>query len=190
VARLARIVIPDVPHHVVQRARPGLPLFASDTDYAEYRDILLRNLRGVRLVSACLLPDHVHLIAIPQTVDALARMMGETRRLFARYKGLGPQGLWRGRYQSCPLDEAHAAAALAYVSFNPVRAGLVDEPDQWPWLVGEKHVDAPADERRIEAIRRATRTGRPAGNADFYARIEYELGRSFKLRRRGRKPRW
>ncbi len=71
-----------------------------------------------------------------------------------------------------------------------MRAGLVNDPGQWPWLVGEKYVDAPADERRIETIRRATRTGRPAGNADFYARIEYELGRSFKLRRRGRKPRW
>ena len=118
-ARLARIVIPDMHHHVVQRVRPGVALFASDTDYAEYRDILVRNLRGLRLISACLMPDHVHMIAVPETADALARMMGETRRLFARYKGLGPQGLWRGRYQSCPLDAAHARAALAYVSFNP-----------------------------------------------------------------------
>jgi putative transposase len=190
VARLARIVIPDLAHHVVQRARSGLTLFANDADYAEYRDILLRNLRGVRLVSACLLPDHVHLIAIPRTSDALARMMGETRRLFARYKGLGPQGLWRGRYQSCPLDEAHVAAALAYVNFNPVRSGLVDDPAQWPWLIGEKHVDAPGDERLIESIRRATRTGRPAGDADFYARIEYELGRSLRPKKRGRRARW
>ena len=76
-------------------------------------------------------------IAVPQAGDALARMMGETRRLFARYKGTGPQGLWRGRYQSCPLDEAtHAKAALAYVSFNPVRAGL-GRDGQWPWLMGE-----------------------------------------------------
>lgn len=189
-ARLARIVVPDAPHHVVQRVRSGLMLFASDADYAEYRDILLRNLRGVRLVAACLLPDHVHLIAIPQTTEALARMMGETRRLFARYKGLGPQGLWRGRFQSCPLDESHAAAALAYVNFNPVRAGLVEDPAQWPWLIGEKNAAAPADEHRIAAIRRATRTGRPAGDADFYSRIEYEFGRSFKPRRRGRKARW
>jgi putative transposase len=190
VARLARIVIPNVPHHVVQRARSGLKLFANETDYTEYCDILLRNLREVRLVSACLLPDHVHLIAVPPTIDALARMMGETRRLFARYKGLGPHGLWRGRYQSCPLDEAHTMAALAYVSFNPVRAGLVADPAEWPWHVGEKTVDAPLDEHRIEAIRRATRTGRPAGDADFYARIEYELGRSLKPRKRGRKARW
>jgi putative transposase len=190
VARLARIVIPDVAHHVVQRVRSGLRLFADDADYTEYRNILLRNLRGVRLVSACLLPDHVHLIVIPQTPDALARMMGETQRLFARYKGLGPQGLWRGRYQSCALDETHATAALAYVSFNPVRARLVNDPSQWPWVVGEKPVDTPADERLIETIRRATRTGRPAGDADFYARIEYEIGRSLKPRRRGRKARW
>ena len=189
-ARLARIVIPDVPHHVVQRVRSGVVLFADDADYAEYRDILLRNLRGVELVSACMMPDHVHLVAIPQAADALARMMGETRRLYARHKGLGPQGLWRGRYQSCPLDEAHAQAALAYVSFNPVRAGLVADPGQWPWLIGEKHLALPADERHIEAIRRATRTGRPAGAADFYTRIEYELGRSLKPKKRGRKARW
>lgn len=189
-ARLARIVVPDVPHHVVQRARSGLTLFAHDADYAEYRDILARNLRGSRLVSACLMPDHVHLIAIPSDSDALARMMGETRRLFARYKGLGPQGLWRGRYQSCPLDDEHAKAALAYLSFNPVRAGLASKPSDWKWLLGETSLDAPADERQVQAIRAATRTGRPAGNADFYARIEYELGRSLKPKKRGRKTRW
>jgi putative transposase len=190
VARLARIVIPDVPHHVVQRVRPGLVLFADEADYAEYRDILLRNLRGIDLVSACLMPDHVHLIAVLRTADALARMLGETRRLFARHKGLGSQGLWRGRYQSCPLDEAHAKAALAYVISNPVRAGLVRAPAQWPWLMGETHLDGPADERQIDTIRRATRTGRPAGGADFLARIEYELGRSLKPKKRGRKARW
>jgi putative transposase len=190
VARFARIIVPGVPHHVVQRVRPGLVLFANNADYGEYRDILMRNLRGLRLISACLMPDHVHLIANPETTDALARMMGETRRLFARYKGLGPQGLWRGRYQSCPLDEAHARAALAYVSFNPTRAGLVQEPAEWPWLIGEKPSDTPADERHIETIRRATRTGRPAGDADFYARIEYESGRSLRPKKRGRKARW
>ncbi|MFZ5678033.1 MAG: transposase [Pseudomonadota bacterium] len=189
-ARLARIVIPDVPHHVVQRARPGLKLFGDDGDYAEYSDMLARNLRGARLVSACLMPDHVHLIAIPSTSEALARMLGETRRLYARYKGLGAQGLWRGRFLSCPLDAAHARAALAYLSFNPVRAGLVRLPSEWKWLLGEQDFDAPADDRHLQTIRAATRTGRPAGDADFYARIEYELGRSLKPKKRGRKARW
>lgn len=189
-ARLARIVISGLPHHVVQRARPGLTLFSDDADYAEYKDILERNLRGARLVSACLMPDHVHLIAIPSASDGLARMLGETRRLFARYKGLGPQGLWRGRYLSCPLDDAHAQAAIAYLSFNPVRAGLVEKPADWKWLVGTSAFDAPADDRYLQAIRAATRTGRPAGDADFYARIEYELGRSLKPRKRGRKAWW
>jgi putative transposase len=175
---------------VVQRVRPGLALFAGDADYAEYRDILLRNLRGVELILACLMPDHVHLIAIPQTADALARMLGETRRLFARYKGLGAQGLWRGRYQSCPLDETHAKAAIAYVSLNPVRAGLARDSAQWPWLIGGPHHAETADERQIETIRRATRTGRPAGDADFYSRIEYELGRVLRPKKRGRKARW
>jgi putative transposase len=190
VARLARIVLPDIPHHIVQRARPGLELFNDDADYGEYRDMLARNLRGARLVSACLMPDHVHLIAIPSTGDALARMMGETRRLFARYKGLGPQGLWRGRYLSCPLDAAHAAAAIAYLSFNPVRAGLVEKPSDWKWLIGATCFDCPADEQQIGMIRASTRTGRPAGDADFYARIEYELGRALKPKKRGRKARW
>jgi hypothetical protein len=76
------------------------------------------------------------------------------------------------------------------VSFNPVRARLVDDPAQWPWLVGEKHIDVPPDEDRIETIRRATRTGRPAGDADFYVRIEYDLGRSLRPKKRGRKTRW
>jgi len=190
VARLARIVLPHIPHHIVQRARAGLNLFADDADYGEYSDMLAHNLRGARLVSVCLMPDHVHLIAIPSTSDALARMMGETRRLFARYKGLGPQGLWRGRYLSCPLDTAHAAAAIAYLSFNPVRAGLVEKPSDWRWLIGETCFDGPANDRHVAMIRAATRTGRPAGDAEFYTRIEYELGRSLKPKKRGRKARW
>jgi putative transposase len=190
VARLARIVLPGVPHHVVQRAHPGVILFGDDGDYAHYRELLESNLRGSRLVSACLMPDHVHLIAIPATSDALARMVGETRRLFARYKWQGPNGLWRGRYLSCPLDEAHALAAVAYLSFNPVRAGLVKDPGDWKWLIGERDLKTPPAEKLVRAIRSATRTGRPAGDANFEARIEYELGRSLQRRKRGRKPKW
>ena len=71
-----------------------------------------------------------------------------------------------------------------------MRAGLVEKPSDWKWLIGETSFESPADARRIEVIRAATRTGRPAGDADFYARIEYELGRSLKPRKRGRKARW
>jgi hypothetical protein len=91
---------------------------------------------------------------------------------------------------SCPLDEAHAQAAVAYLSFNPVRAGLVEDPGDWKWLIGERDLKAPAAERHVRAIRSATRTGRPAGDANFEARVEYELGRSLQRRKRGRKPRW
>jgi hypothetical protein len=66
----------------------------------------------------------------------------------------------------------------------------VRTPGQWPWLIGETHGAGLADERQIETIRRSTRTGRPAGDADFLARIEYELGRSLTPRKRGRKARW
>jgi putative transposase len=186
-ARLARIVIPGLPHHVVHRAHERARLFRDDVDYARYRELLLHNCEhyGVGLSAFCLMPDHVHVVAVPPTREALSRAIGETGRLYARYRGQGDMEIWRSRFQSCPLDELHAKAAIAYVARNPDRAKFA----AWRWR-HPKSARAPAFEAEIETVRRSTRTGRPAGSAEFCTRLEYEIGRPLSPRKRGRKAKW
>ena len=118
---------------------------------------------------------------------------------------------WQGRYGSVAMDEAHLHNALAYVTLNPVRAGLVERPEQWRWSSVHAHLagcddaittvapvvsrvggfatflDRSFDDDDFNAIRRAELIGRPVGSADFIAGLEKRLGRPLAPRKRGRK---
>jgi putative transposase len=186
-ARFARIVVPGLPHHAVHRARPEITLFRDPADFARYQELLRQNCTryGVEIKAFCLMPDHVHAVLLPQTAEGLSRAIGETGRLYARYRGLGGAQLWRGRFQSCPLDDEHAHAAIAYVAGNTERARI----SPWPWQYPQSAPDTPST-HCINTIRMATKTGRPAGSSEFYSRIEYDIGRSLMPRRRGRRAKW
>jgi hypothetical protein len=74
------------------------------------------------------MPNHVHPILIPSTVEGLGRAMGEAHRRttsFVNARARWSGHLFRGRYASVAMDEAHLIAALRTVSLNPVRARLV-----------------------------------------------------------------
>ena len=186
-ARLARVVIPGCAHHVVEHARPGVILFRDEVDFSHYRDLLERNAASsaVTISAWCLLPDHVHLLLSPQTHEGLARMVGETHRLYARHRGLGASALWAGRFRSCPVAPGLEAACAAYIESNPARLAL----DAWAWASARAGPHAPG-QAAIDLIRTAIRTGRPVGPADFIVKVEYETGRRLMPRRRGRKPKW
>lgn len=123
--------------------------------------------------------------------------------------------VWQNRFYSCPLGEAHQWDALRYVELNPVRAGLVEAPVDWPWSSAAAHTSG-VDERGIlewsewslrwnpatwsealeqgvgeaallERIRAATRTGQPAGSEDFVRELEASTHRTLRPRKRGPK---
>ena len=74
-ARLARAVAAGVPHHVTQRGNRRQPTFFGDADYAAYRDLLAAACRrhGVAVWAWCLMPNHVHIVAVPSDPDGLWR---------------------------------------------------------------------------------------------------------------------
>jgi len=86
-SRLARIVVPGLPHHVTQRGNRRQRVFFEDGDFALYRDILAERRRraGVAVWAYCLMPNHVHLILVPQSADGLARAIGETHRQYTGF---------------------------------------------------------------------------------------------------------
>lgn len=75
IARLARVIVPGFPHHVTQRGNRRQPIFFEDGDYAHYRDLLAERCRkaSVEVWAYCLMPNHVHLIMVPQSADKPCR---------------------------------------------------------------------------------------------------------------------
>jgi len=119
-ARLARVVVPGYPHHVTQGGNRRLPTFLSEDDYAAYLGLMGKQCAafGLEVLAWCLLPNHVHLVAVPRTQDALAGAIGEADRRYTRRINFreGWRGhLWQERFYSCVLDGPHALAAARYV---------------------------------------------------------------------------
>ncbi len=218
-ARLARAVFPGHPHHVTQRGNGRSQTFFSDHDYRLYLDLLAEHSEaaGVEVWAWVLMPNHVHLILVPGDTDALRRALAAVHRRYAghvhtRMKRSGH--FWQGRFGCVAMDEDHLAAALRYVALNPVRAGLADRAEDWPWSSVHAHLGAATEDRVTtiqpvlarypdfasflaadadpdlsERLRRGETIGRPVGNASFIAELERETGRILKPGKRGRRPR-
>ena len=217
-ARLARYVIPDVPHHLIQRGNGRQQTFFGAADYAAYRDLLHSHCEahGVAVWSWVLMPNHVHLILVPDHVDALRAALSKVHRAYAgrihaREKRTGH--FWQGRFGCVAMDEPHLLAALRYVALNPVRARLVQRTQDWRWSSVHALLDpargdgitqtAPVLERVPDfaallqsgeeedfslALRRAESIGRPLGDSAFLDRVEAILGRSPKPGKPGPRP--
>lgn len=143
-ARLARIVLPEVAHHVTQRGNRRLPVFFSDDDRRHYLALLSKAAQtsGTRCLAWCLMDNHVHLILVPSHADGLRAMLGEAHRRYTRYVNLreGWQGhLFQARFASYPMDDAHLMRALCYVENNPVAAGMVLAAEDWTWSSARSH---------------------------------------------------
>ncbi len=214
-ARLARLVVPGLPHHVTQRGNRRQQTFFCEEDYAAYVELMgdWCKERGVEIWAYCLMPNHVHLIAVPKSEDGLARAVGEahrryTRRINFREKWRGY--LWQGRFASFVMDEAYLLAAARYVELNPVRAGLAPDPSGWRWSSAGAHLAGRDDrlvrvapllamvtdwqgllnsatrEEELRDLRKHVRTGCPLGNTAFVDRLERIAGRILRPKEPGR----
>lgn len=143
-ARLARIVVPGVAHHITQRGNRRLPVFFSDDDRHEYLDMVAEACvaNGTSCLAWCLMDNHIHLILTPSSPDGLRATLGEAHRRYTRMVNFreGWSGhLFQGRFASYPMDEAHMMAAVRYVELNPVAADLVEKAEGWPWSSAKSH---------------------------------------------------
>ena len=208
--------MPGVPYHVTQRGNRQEQVFFSDEDRQEY----LRLLRsysmqhGLDVLAYCLMPNHVHLVAVPRDEKALA---GALKPVHARYvqhfnwtQGLTGR-LWQGRFFSCSLDDLHLCRAIRYVERNPVRAGLVKRATDHAWSSASAHcgmrwdpilsdvstrmniadwgawLDEAQDPLEVEMLRKHTRTGRPLGDDAFLDLLETILNHSVRPGKPGRR---
>ena len=150
--------MPDIPHHITQRGNRRQATFFEDNDYREYINLLSEWCATCRvdIWAYCLMPNHVHLIAVPSSEDGLRRALGETHRRYTRLINFreGWRGhLWQGRFTSFPMDEKYLLCAARYVELNPVRAKLVDKPADYKWSSALAHISGDDDSQGKTAFR-------------------------------------
>lgn len=215
-ARMARVVVPGVPHHVTQRGARRNDVFFRDDDYALYIRLLSEFCRkcGTEVWAYCLMTNHVHLIMVPSTEDGLRASLSEAHRRYTRHINQREQcrgHLWQERFHSFPMDEQYLLAAVRYVELNPVHAGMAKRPEDYPWSSAGAHLagrddslvqatpmlervpdwkaylESGLDAATMDAMRLHSRTGRPLGDAAFVQRLEAQTGRVLQPLKRGRK---
>ncbi|MDA8388765.1 MAG: transposase [Nitrospiraceae bacterium] len=216
--RTARAVAQGFPHHITQRGNYRQTVFSGPHDYEQYlnwlRDYSVKY--SLKIWAYCLMKNHVHFIAMPVTVDSMARTLKMLHMRYSQYFNAKKEmcgHLWQGRFFSCVLDEKHLYAAVRYIENNPVRAGVVSKAEEYRWSSAGAHVlgskdmvlsgDCPItdgiknwaaylregeDEKDLTAIRENTKTGRPCGDEFFVIKIENMLGRQLR-RSKGGRPR-
>lgn len=192
-----------------------MDIFTCDEDRKAYLAFIAEECRrhDVEVLAWCLMTNHVHFIAVPKTENSLARAFGEAHRRYTRMKNFAEKVrgyLFQGRFSSSVLDQTHLYAAVRYVEQNPVRAGMTMQACDYPWSSARFHLGIVADDPLVvdrtllglitdweefladsdangtAAVVAATRTGRPAGDADFLAELEKKTGRSMCKKPAGR----
>lgn len=138
-ARLPRLTLPGYPHHIIQRGNNRQAIFATPADDQLLLDLMLENASKfeVHVHAYVLMSNHFHLLATPQTADGLPKMMQAVGRSYVRHFNRSQQRtgtLWEGRYKSTLIQtDRYLLACMAYIDLNPVRAGLVAQPQDYPW---------------------------------------------------------
>jgi putative transposase len=205
-----------MPHHVTQRGNRRQATFFCDEDYSAYLELMGQWCQevGVAIWAYCLMPNHVHLIAVPKSADGLRRGIGEAHRRYTRRVNFreGWRGhLWQGRFASFVMDEPYLLAAARYIELNPVRAGLVVAPSDYRWSSARAHLKGKDDalvqvapllamtgkwrqlltsavsEEQLRQFREHERTGRVLGDDAFQRRLEKKLGRVLRRQKPGPK---
>lgn len=159
------------------------------------------------------MPNHSHLVAVPEGAGSLRACLAEVHRRYTRTINFRKQWrgyLWQGRFASVAMDKRHTVVAGHYVMMNPVRAGLVSAALDWPYSSARIHaglerdslidpqayqglVDPaellvqPDDPATLELVRLHTRTGRPLGSDHFVEDVEKAVGRAVRPQAPGRR---
>jgi len=214
--RTARIIVPHVPHHIVQRGNNRQNVFWEREDFLKYCGWMNRYAGQYRvdILAYCLMINHVHFIAEPEDETGLSRLLNTLHMRYAQYQNAKRNRsghLWQGRFVSYPMDRDWLLQAAAYVELDPVKAGMVKRAWDYRWssvhahLSGVDRQDIIQPEklqsltgdwkeyllnahRQLNAeFERHEKTGRPLGKDSLIEKAERFLGRDLKKKMPGPK---
>ena len=149
--RRPRIQLPDLPRHVIARGNNRQATFVTDEDFAFYRECVLDASAkyGCDIHALVLMTNHVHLLVTPRKLHALSLLMQSIGRRYVQYvnhtyKRSGT--LWEGRYKaSLVATDDYLLFCQRYIELNPVRAGMVQHPADYPWSSYRHHAEGKTD---------------------------------------------
>ena len=138
--RKARVLVPNCPHHVVQRGHNRKTIFVTNEDFRYY----LANLKewkdelGIKLYAWCLMTNHIHLIVEPgedpMVISQLMKRVNGRQTAYVNKLEGRSGSLWEGRYKASPIQrDNYLLSCCRYVELNPVRAKMVAQPEDYLW---------------------------------------------------------
>jgi len=215
--RMARLLAINYPHHITQRGNNKETVFFDEEDRKFYLKILKKysDQWNFDVWAYCLMPNHIHILAVPRKEESFARGIGATNLVYTqyfnhRYKRSGR--LWQNRFFSAIIEkESFLWSVARYIERNPVRANIVKRAEDYVWSSARAHVlkvrDAilssegwlgeselnayreflSSEDKNIEdSIRKATSTGRPLGSKELIKDLGGILNRNIFPKKAGR----
>jgi putative transposase len=138
-SRHPRLILPAVPLHIIQRGNNRGPCFAGTADFLVYLTLL----RQYAAETAChvhayvLMTNHVHLLLSTGGRTGPSVLMRRLGQHYVQYfnRRHGRSGtLWEGRFRTCLVDsQRYLLVCQRYIELNPVRARMVETPEDYPW---------------------------------------------------------
>lgn len=138
-SRLPRYVIPGQPQHIIQRGNNRQVIFAAEADYQFFRDVLVKaaEMHGLAVHAYVWMTNHIHLLATPESGRSISTVFQSVGRRYVQYFNYTYRRsgtLWEGRYRATVVDsERYLLTVMRYIELNPVRAGIVVDPSEYPW---------------------------------------------------------
>ena len=144
--RKPRFFVAGVANHVIQRGNKRDAIFFEDEDYIKYKSILYNAAikQGVKIHAYVLMTNHIHILATADTTNGISLMMQQTGRYYVpyiNYKYNRTGTLWEGRFKSSLVDDdIYVLACMRYIEMNPVRAFMVNAPQDYMWSSYQSNV--------------------------------------------------
>lgn len=213
--RTARSATAGTCYHLINRGNGRATVFARPADYRGFLELIEAAQERVplRLLAACLMPNHFHFVVMPCEPGDLGRWMQWllTTQVRRQHRREGTSGrIWQGRFKAFPIQrDEHLLTVLRYVERNALRAGLVDDARRWAWGSlawrvqpgfrpvlaespialpdkWEQWVNSPQTSSELAKLRACVNRQRPYGSEDWVRRTASELGLESSLRSVGR----
>jgi len=206
-------------YHALNRGNARAPLFHKPEDYEAFEGILAEGLEQYpcEILAYQLMPNHWHFVLRPTADGGMSNFLRwvsltHTMRLHAHYDTLGEGHVYQGRFKSFPVqDDGHFLVVCRYVERNALRAGLVENAEDWkwgslyrwlapsepeprlltPWPMPrlpdwKKRVNEPLAAKELDAVRWCVKRGSPYGNENWVESTARRLELESTLRARGR----
>ncbi|MBU1084059.1 MAG: transposase [Candidatus Omnitrophota bacterium] len=134
--RRARVIINNGCYHVISRGHEKKVTFIANSDYERYFKLLVKYKRKYKfkLYGWCAMPNHPHLVILSDNLSKSMHAVNFSYAQYFNYKYERVGYLWQNRFKSYVVQkDRYLLNLISYIEYNPVRAGIVGNPEDYRW---------------------------------------------------------